>query len=949
MAEDSKKTPKKPGPTLVKKKHSITGRKDAPVKKVVRKVTLKKPADKQGERRHRTAAQHRAASGHSFAQAARQSEGGANSQNPQKAQNAENALHTPDKNSPNALAPPHARRHEGPDSPRWQERSRQEPNRQERSRQQRSGQEPFHRERSTARLDQQGQGHRQEYGQRSNQWPSQRPNQQGPRQEYGHGSRPERGRAGFKGNFQPRAESGIAARPGLPADERKLTPEQRARLLEARRKAQPSVQFEITRPPRKRTANTNRGDRPQNTRHTSNKAGAPRKSGMRPGGGAQGGGNRSLTSSLSSTIAAAKMSGGAPPAGAQKGPGRMDARRSSKEREKMERRREELEQFASQVRKKKDYSAADVVPKEISIMESITVSELARKMNLKASDIIGTLMKRGTMASINQTIDAQSARLVAEEFGSKVNVISLYEETLIESEYVAEEDYIKRAPVVTIMGHVDHGKTSLLDALRKSEVARGEHGGITQHIGAYQVHLPNTATSVTFLDTPGHAAFTMMRARGAQVTDLIVLIVAADDGVMPQTVEAIHHAKEGKVPIVVAITKSDLATANPERIRQQLSEYDLMCTEWGGQTSYIEISSVSGQGLPELLETIILETEILELKAPLKGRAEGKIIEARVDPGRGIVATVLIERGTLEVGDAYVAGIYSGKVRAMFDEYGQRLKKATPSTPVEIIGLSGAPLSGDPFQATENEKLARQYGQKRQELKKQEASQGRKLTLANLYDQIRDQSVQELKVIIKGDVYGSVEAVQQALEKLSTDDIRLSCIHSAAGAIIESDVTLASASNAIVIGFHVRPTVKAMALAEQEKVDIRKYSLIYDVIDDIRTSMEGMLSPEKQEHIIGEIEVRATFRNSQVGVIAGCMVVKGQVTRKSLIRVFRDDVEVHFGRLSSLKRFKDDAREVREGFECGITLASFSDIQQGDRFEVVEEREVAKKLSGYSA
>ncbi|WGK69584.1 translation initiation factor IF-2 [Candidatus Haliotispira prima] len=739
-------------------------------------------------------------------------------------------------------------------------------------------------------------------------------------------------------------QAGSAVRGGgtRPVGDRKLSPEQLERLREARRKAQPTVQFEITRPPRKRTAGErSRGPGgPKSAGGQSGSAGPGQRGNRGPRPGAPGTNNN-----LSSTIATAGMSGSPPPAGAQKAVARgSDSRRSSKEREKMDRRREDLEHFASQVRRKKAFTAADVVPKEISIMESITVSELARKMNLKASDIIGKLMKQGAMASINQSIDSDTASVVAKEFDCKVNVVSLYEETLIESEHVEQEDYVKRAPVVTIMGHVDHGKTTLLDALRESDVAQGEHGGITQHIGAYQVHMPGSGGTITFLDTPGHAAFTMMRARGAQVTDLIVLIVAADDGVMPQTIEAINHAKEAKVPIVVTITKSDLETANPERVKQQLSEHDLMPSDWGGQTSYVEVSAVSGKGLPELLETIVLETEILELKAPVKGRAEGKVIEARVDQGRGIVATVLIERGTLRVGDTYVAGVYSGKVRAMFNEYGSRLEEATPSTPVEIIGLSGAPLSGDPFQATENEKLARQYGQKRQELKKQEANQVAKLTLDNLYDQIRDKSVRELKVIIKGDVYGSVEAVQQALEKLSNDEIRLACIHSAAGAIIESDVTLASASNAIIIGFHVRPTVKAQALADQEKVDIRKYGIIYDVVDDIRTAMEGMLSPDKQEHVIGEVEVRTTFRNSQVGTIAGCMVVKGLVTRKSLIRIFRNDVEIHFGRLSGLKRFKEDAREVRDGFECGITIANFTDIQEGDRFEAIEEREVAKKL-----
>ncbi len=733
----------------------------------------------------------------------------------------------------------------------------------------------------------------------------------------------------------PRAKS------NKPLEHNPLTLEQmEQRLHEARRKAQPSVQFEVIRPPRKRTA----GERGRGVSNHNSSA-ATKNNKRPPQRRPVGNNNVDTNKNLNKSVTAAKITVTPPPpsSGNQKSRGGNDNRRSNKVREKLDR-REDLAHFSSQVKKKKSYATTDVVPREISIMDSITVSELARKMNLKASDIIARLMKHGAMTSINQSIDSDMASVVTQEFKCKVNVVSLYEETLIESEHVEDVDYIKRAPVVTIMGHVDHGKTSLLDALRDSEIAHGEHGGITQHIGAYQVHLPDSNDTITFLDTPGHAAFTMMRARGAQITDLIVLIVAADEGVMPQTIEAIHHAKESKVPIVVALTKSDLVAANPDRVKQQLSEHDLIPSDWGGQTSYVQVSAFTKEGLPELLETIILETEILQLTAPVKGRSEGKVIEARVDQGRGIVATVLIERGTLNIGDAYVAGIYSGKVRAMFNEYGERLEHATPSTPVEIIGLSGAPLSGEPFQATENEKLARQYGKKRQELKRQEASQRIKLTLDNLYDHIRDQNIQELKVIIKGDVYGSVEAVQQILEKLSNEEIRLNCIHSAAGAIIESDVTLASASNAIIIGFHVRPTFKAQALAEQEKVDIRKYSIIYDVVDDIRTAMEGMLSPDKQEHIIGEVEVRTIFRNSQVGTIAGCMVVKGEITRRSLVRVFRDDVEIHFGQLASLRRFKNDARQVREGFECGITLASFSDIKEGDRFEVVEEREITKKL-----
>lgn len=593
--------------------------------------------------------------------------------------------------------------------------------------------------------------------------------------------------------------------------------------------------------------------------------------------------------------------------------------------------------------KKKVINSTNPVPKEIAMMEVITVSELARKMNLKASDLISRLMKMGMMVTINQQIDFETAALLAEEYKCKVTLVSLYDETLIETEKDKEEDLESRPPIVTVMGHVDHGKTKLLDAIRQTNVVAGEFGGITQHIGAYTVD--TSKGKVTFLDTPGHAAFTLMRARGAQVTDVVVLVVAANDGVMPQTIEAINHAKDAKVPIIVAVNKVDLPEANIEKVKQQLSEYNLVSEDWGGKTQFVELSALKKIGIDKLLDAISLEAEMLELKANFKCKAEGKIIESKVDQGRGIVSSVLIERGTLKIGDSFVAGIYPGKVRAMFDDRGQKVLEADPSMPVEILGLSGIPDSGDPFQVTENEKIARQFGVKRQELKKHEdAKNVKKVTLANLYDSIQDGEMQELKVIIKGDVHGSVEALKQTLEKLSTPEIRLVCIHSSAGAILENDVSLASASNAIIIGFHVRPTPKAQMRADQEKVEIKKYNIIYDAVEDIRSAMEGMLAPELKEEIIGQVEVRETFKVPKIGTIAGCMVTSGLVTRKSQIHTYRDGIEVFTGSISALKRFKDDAKEVREGFECGISLENCIDIQVGDVFEVFEMKEIAKKL-----
>ncbi|MBN2627272.1 MAG: translation initiation factor IF-2 [Spirochaetales bacterium] len=593
--------------------------------------------------------------------------------------------------------------------------------------------------------------------------------------------------------------------------------------------------------------------------------------------------------------------------------------------------------------KKKTINQTNPVPKEIDMMEVITVSELARKLNLKASDLISKLMGMGMMVTINQQIDAETATILADEYGCKVNLVSLYEETIIEMEEDRDEDLQARPPIVTVMGHVDHGKTKLLDAIRTTNVVAGEFGGITQHIGAYKVH--TSRGELTFLDTPGHAAFTLMRARGAQITDIVILVVAANDGVMPQTREAINHAKEAGVPIIVAVNKMDLPDANPEKVKQQLSEYGILSEDWGGSNQFCYISALKREGIDELLDTVLLEAEMLNLRANWDCRAEGKVIESRVDQGRGTVSTVLIERGVLKVGDSFVAGIFSGKVRAMFDDHGQRVEEATPSTPVEIIGITGVPDSGDPFQVTVNDKEAKSYSQKRQELKKvEEAKNVKKITLDNLYDSIQDGEVQELKVIIKGDVHGSVEALKATLEKLSTPEIRLVCIHAAAGAIIENDVTLAAASNAIIIGFHVRPTAKAQAVAEQEKVEIRKYNIIYDAEQDIRDAMEGMLAPELTEEVIGRVEVREVFKVPKIGLVAGCMVTSGIVTRKSKIHLIREGIEIHTGDINQLKRFKDDAKEVREGFECGISLEKFQDIQVGDELEVFEMKEVARKL-----
>ena len=577
-------------------------------------------------------------------------------------------------------------------------------------------------------------------------------------------------------------------------------------------------------------------------------------------------------------------------------------------------------------------------------MESISVSDLARKMNLKASEVIGKLMGMGMMVTITQSIDSDTATLLAAEYGCEVHLVSLYDETVIEREADADSDMQPRPPVVTVMGHVDHGKTKTLDAIRHANVAAGEAGGITQSIGAYSVTTPKG--KITFLDTPGHEAFTMMRARGAQVTDIVVLVVAADDGVMPQTLEAIAHAKDAKVPIIVAVNKVDKPEANPDRVKTQLSEHGLTPEEWGGDTQYVHISALKKEGIDDLLDAILLQAEMLELKANYKCRAEGKILESRVDQGRGVVASVVIERGTLHQGDPYVAGIYSGRVRAMFDDRGNRIQEAGPSTPVEVLGMEEMPNAGDPFQVTESEKDARAISAKRQELKRFEAAKAvKKTTLESLYSDIADSEVRELKVIIKADLQGSAEALKSSLEKLSTREIRLSVIHSSAGAINESDVTLAAAdSNAIIIGFNVRPTPKAKTLAEQEQVEIRKYNIIYKCVEEIQQAMEGMLSPDTKEEVIGQVEVRNTFKVPKVGVIAGCSVSEGIVRRNSSVNLVREGIVIFTGKIASLKRFKDDAKEVSVGYECGIGLENWQDIQVGDKLEVFEVIEIAKKL-----
>ncbi|MDE7140577.1 MAG: translation initiation factor IF-2, partial [Treponemataceae bacterium] len=635
--------------------------------------------------------------------------------------------------------------------------------------------------------------------------------------------------------------------------------------------------------------------------------------------------------------------GGAPAASAI--PEKANTKKQTKAKKQVYNRRDKEELFdEDKLYRKKQAAAAAVVPKSIDIMEPISVSDLARKMNLKAGEIIGKLMSLGMMVTINQSVDSDTATLLASEYGCEVHLVSLYDETVIAGDTVDESEMVARPPIVTVMGHVDHGKTKTLDAIRNTNVAAGEAGGITQKIGAYQVKTEKGV--ITFLDTPGHEAFTMMRARGAQITDIVVLVVAADDGVMPQTLEALSHAKDANVPIIVAVNKIDKPEANPEKVMTQLAERGLQPEEWGGDTQYVKISAKQGLGIDDLLDAILLQAEVLELKAPQDTRAEGKVIESRVDQGRGVVASVIVQRGSLKVGDPFVAGIYSGRVRAMFNDRGEKVTEALPSMPVEVLGMEEMPNAGDPFQVTESEKDARQISTKRQELKRLEVARSvKKVTLDNLYSTIEASEVKELKVVIKADLQGSAEALKASLEKLSTSDIRLVVIHSSAGAINESDVMLAAADeNAILIGFNVRPTPKAKMLADQEKVDIRKYNVIYKCVEEITQAMEGMLRPDTKEEVTGTVEVRDTFKVPKIGVIAGGYVTDGVIKRSSMVNLIRDGIVKFTGKIASLKRFKDDAKEVKEGFECGIGLENWQDIQVGDTLEAFEFVEVARHL-----
>lgn len=574
------------------------------------------------------------------------------------------------------------------------------------------------------------------------------------------------------------------------------------------------------------------------------------------------------------------------------------------------------------------------------VLESrVTVAELAAKLNISAAELISKLISLGVMVSINQVVETDLAQMIAEDYGYEVELeVDKFEEELIEAAEDREEDLKERAPVVTVLGHVDHGKTSLLDAIRKANVTSQEAGGITQHIGAYEAIYQDK--KIVFLDTPGHEAFTAMRARGAQVTDIAVIVIAADDGVMPQTVEAINHVKAAEVPIIVAINKIDKADANPERVKQQLTEYGLVAEEWGGEAIMVEVSALKKTGLDTLMEMILLVAEMAELKANPDKPARGTVIEAKLEKGRGSVATVLIQEGTLRVGDSVVCGTIYGKVRAMVNDKGKRIKKAGPSTPVEIIGLTAVPESGDDLQAVKDDRMARQVAEKRAEKRREiELKKTAKVSLDDLFDQIRKGDVKDLNIIIKADVQGSVEALRESLLKLSTDEVRVQIIHEGVGAVTESDVMLASASNALIIGFNIRPEQNVRKTAELERVEIRLYRVIYEAIEDVQNALKGMLAPELREAVQGQAEVRQLFKISRLGTVAGSHVIEGKITRTANIRVIRDGVVVHEGKIATLRRFKDDVREVLSGYDCGIMLEKFHDFKEGDIIEayVMEE------------
>lgn len=575
------------------------------------------------------------------------------------------------------------------------------------------------------------------------------------------------------------------------------------------------------------------------------------------------------------------------------------------------------------------------MPSKITYTEGITVGELADKLGVDSSEIIKKLFLLGIMANINQSLDIEALELVASDYGVELEeevVVDDNDLTIYFEDVENDADASERPAVVTIMGHVDHGKTTLLDSIRNTRVTEGEAGGITQHIGAYQIE--NNDKKITFLDTPGHAAFTTMRARGAQVTDITILVVAADDGVMPQTIEAINHAKEAEVPIIVAVNKIDKPTANPDRVMQELTEYNLIPEDWGGDTIFVPLSALSGEGIDDLLEMIGLVAEVQELKANADKVAVGTVIEAELDKSRGPAASLLVQNGTLHVGDAIVVGNTHGKVRAMVNDLGKRIKVAGPSTPVEITGLNDVPQAGDRFVVFKDEKKARRIGEAREQQSiLQQRQESKNVSLDNLFEQMKQGEMKDLNVIIKGDVQGSVEALAASLMKIDVEGVNVRIIHTATGAINESDVTLANASNGIIIGFNVRPDAGAKRAAEAENVDMRLHRVIYNVIEEIESAMKGMLDPEYEEKVIGQAEVRQTFKVSKVGTIAGSYVTDGKITRDSGVRIIRDGVVLFEGELDTLKRFKDDAKEVAQGYECGITIEKFNDIKEGDIIE----------------
>jgi translation initiation factor IF-2 len=594
-------------------------------------------------------------------------------------------------------------------------------------------------------------------------------------------------------------------------------------------------------------------------------------------------------------------------------------------------------------KKEKDDLIEEVVPSNlIRTSEYISVAELANLIGVKPTEVITKCMQMGVMASINQRLDMDTIQAVALEFGFNVEPVK---EVGVEEEEEAEgeEELEPRAPVITIMGHVDHGKTSLLDYIRKSKIIAGEYGGITQHIGAYTVKLP--AGNIIFLDTPGHEAFTAMRARGAQITDIVVLVVAVDDSVMPQTVEAIDHARAAGVPIIVAINKMDLPAANSEPVKQQLAKYNLVPEEWGGSTIVVEMSAKTGKGVDKLLEMILLQAEMMELKANPYRRAQGVVIESELDRGKGVVVTVLVEKGSLKVGDPFLAGRYYGKVRAMLDERGNKVYEARPSSPVLVLGCSGIPQAGDGFQVTRDEQEAREIGGKRLRLRReQDLRQAQKIVSSQTKEGEKEEKINDLRLIIKGDVDGSVEALSDTLERISAKDVKLNVIHKGVGSINESDVLLAVASGAMIIGFHTRPDIRARELAARHKVDIRLYNIIYEVESDVKKALEGLLLPEIKEEITATIQVREIFRVPKIGQVAGCYVQEGKVKRTDKVRVIRDGVSIYDAPIFSLKRFKDDVREVESGFECGIKIENYNDLKVGDIIEVYQTTESARKL-----